>query len=843
VNEDARAAARRAFGNVMQAKECFYESGRWLWWDHFWRDVRYGARAFRKSPGFTTVAILTLALGIGANAVIFSLVNTFLLRPLPIRDPEQVWAIHQGKQSDSSYSQSMSYPNYKDLRDRNQVLTGMSVYRFDPMSLSHNGKNERVWGYLVSENYFDVLGVRPALGRSFLPEDGMAPNTHPVVVLNYRTWLRRFDGDPAILDSSIMINGRTFAVVGVAPPEFTGTESLFTPEFWIPSMMQEWIEGYNGFTSRGDGQWLAFGRLKPGVTQQQAQAQLNSVAQQLGKEYPGPDDGMALRLNPPGLVEPGLRRAVIAFSLALSLMVGLVLAITCTNFASLLLARGAHRRKEIALRLAMGATRLRVARQLLTESLLLSVLGAASGLFLGAFLIRLAEAAVPSLDFALTLDLRMDWRVVTFVVALALLTGIAFGLLPALYTSQPDVLGTLKEELSWGRRRSWLRGGLVAMQVALSSILLVTAGLTIRSLQHTEALGPGFDPNQALTLSVDLGLQGYDEARGRNFYHQLMQATRTLPGVKSVGLIRSLPLGLEYSTTGVYPDGRPEPHANAMPSACYESTSPGYFAAMGIPLMAGRDFSEADTAKSSGVAIINETLAQQFWPGENPIGKRLHSGNTGSNALEVVGVAKNGKYQTLGELPSLMIYYPLSQVYSSDAALVARTNFDPKLVIASVRNEVLRLDPNLPIYEAKTLEEHMKLPLFPLHAGAVVVGSFSLLAMILAAIGIYGLMAYSVAQRTQEIGIRMALGARTWDVWSMVLSQGLIIVAVGIACGLLGSIALSKIIASLLYGISATDPLAFALSLLLLASAALAACFFPARRATKIDPVAAIKCL
>jgi macrolide transport system ATP-binding/permease protein len=841
--EEARAAARRAFGNVTQAEERFYESGRWLWLDHFWQDVRYGARTLRKSPGFTTVALVTIALGIGSNAVIFSLVSAVLLRPLPIRHPEQVWAIHQGKQNDPSYSQSMSYPNYKDLRDRNQALTDMAVYRFDPMSLSHNGRNERVWGYLVSENYFDVLAVRPVLGRTFLPEDGSAPNAHPVVVLDYRTWQRRFDADTAIVGHSIMINGRSFTIVGVAPPEFTGTESVFTPEFWIPSMMQEWIEGYNGLMSRGDGQWFAFGRLKPGVTPPQAQALLNSVVQQLGKEYPGPDDGLALHLNPPGLVEPDLRNAVIAFSLALSLMVGLVLAITCTNLASLLLARGAHRRKEIAVRLAIGATRLRVTGQLLTESLLLSGLGAGLGLLLGAFLIQLTKAAVPSLDFALTLDLRMDWRVIGFVVALALLTAIAFGLFPALFASRPDLLGTLKDELTWGRRRSWLRGGLVAMQVALSSILLITAGLTVRSLQHTQALGPGFNPNHALTLSVDLGLQGYDEARGRNFYQRLLQATRALPGVESVGLIRSLPLGLEYSTTGVYPDGRPEPHANEMPSACYENISPGYFAAMGIPLLAGRDFSDVDTAKSSGVAIINETLAQQFWPGENPIGKRLRSGNTGANPLEVVGVAKNGKYQTLGELPSLIVYYPISQVYSSDAALVARTSVEPKSMIASVRSEVSKLDPNLPVYEAKTLQEHMNLPLFPLHAAAVAIGSFGLLAMILAAIGIYGLMAYSVARRTQEIGIRMALGARARDVWTMVLREGLIIVALGIACGLLGAIALSKIVASLLYGVSATDPLAFALSLLLLAAVALVACFFPARRATKVDPVAAIKCL
>jgi predicted permease len=837
--EEARKSAEQHFGNSGYLKDLSWDQRGGGFFEILGQDLRFGARQLVRSPGFTFVALISLTLGIGANAVIFSLVSTCLLRPLPITHPERVFAIYQGKRNDPSYSQSMSYPNYKDLRDRNQVLSAMAVYRFAPMSLSHNGANERVWGYLVSENYFDLLGVRPFLGRTFLPEEGGAPNAHPVAAISYGCWQRRFASDPAIVGNPIMINGHSFSVVGVAPPNFTGTESVFTPEFWIPSMMQEWIESSNGTEFRGNGQWLAVGRLKSGIAVAQAQAQLNAVAQQLEKEYPGTDEGMSLRLAPPGLVDPNLRSAVIAFTGALMLTVVLVLMIACSNLASLLLARSAQRRKEIAVRMAIGATRFRLTRQLLTESLMLSVIGAAFGLLLGSFLMRLAQASLPSTDFALTLDLRMDWRVVFFVVSLALLTGIGFGLVPALYASRPDVVSTLKEDALGGARKARLRSVLVVLQVALSFVLLITAGLTVKSLRHTEGLGPGFDPNHAVTVSMDLGLQGYDPQKGRIFYRQLLQRVRALPGVQTAGLIRSLPLGLDASTTNVYPDGRPEPRAEDLPSAFYENISPGYFSAMAIPILAGRDFADSDAQKSAGVVIVNETLAQQFWPGENPIGKRLHSGN--SSVLEVVGVAKNGKYQTLGETPGLIVYYPLEQVYEPNAALVVRTDLDANAAIASVRSEVRNLNPTLPVYEAKTLHDHMRLALFPLHVGAVAVGSFALLALILAAIGIYGVMAYSVAQRTQEIGIRMALGARAIDVWKMVLRQGIILTAIGMFCGLLFALGLSRIVASLLYGVSATDPLTFLLIALLLAAVALLASFLPARRATKVDPVMAIK--
>jgi predicted permease len=841
--EEARRNAERHFGNSGYIKDVSWDVRGGGVLEVLWQDLRFGARQLRRSPGFTFVALVSLGLGIGANAAIFSLINTFLLRPLPIAHPEQVFAIHQGKQKDPSYSQSMSYPNYRDIRDRNEVLAAMAVFRFDPMSLSHNGNNERVWGYLVSGNYFDVLGVRALLGRTFTADEDRTPNSHPVAVLSYGCWQRRFGSAREIVGGAIKINGHDFTAIGVAPPGFFGTESVFTPEFWVPSMMQQWIESGNGLEERGDGQWLPFGRLKPGINPAQATAQLNTVAQQLARENPDIDDGMAIKLTPPGLVDPSVRSAVIAFSGALMLTVLLVLLLACTNLASLLLARAVHRRKEIAVRMAIGATRFRLARQLLTESLMLSLIGAALGLAIGDVLMQVTRASIPRTDFALTLDLRTDWRVVGFVLALAVLTGIAFGLVPAVHASRPDVVSTLKEDIGGGRRRAWLRSALVVAQVALSFVLLIAAGLTVRSLQHAERLGPGFDANNAVSMSVDLGLQGYDEEKGQIFYRQLIERVRALPRVQAAGLIRSLPLGLEYSSTSVYPEGQPQPRAEEMPSAMYENVSPGYFPAMSISLVGGRDFAESDTAKSPRVVIVNETMAAKFWPGENPVGKHLYSGNTGKTPDEVVGVARNGKYFSLGEIPPLVIYYPLAQVYASNAALVVRTSDDPQAAISRVRSQVQELDPLLPVYEVKTLKEHMRLALFPLHAGAVAVGSFGLLAMILAAIGIYGVMAYTVDQRRQEIGIRMALGARASDVWKMVLKQGVIMTAIGMVLGLICAIGLSGIVASLLYGVSATDAQTFLLISVLLAAVALVACFVPAWRATEVDPVAVIRSL
>jgi len=836
--EEARRSAEKSFGNSGYIKDVSWDARGGGLMEKIWQDLRFGLRQLRRTPGFTSVALLSLALGIGANAAIFSLISTVLLRPLPIAHPEGVYNVDQGKQKEPSYSQSISYPNFKDVRDRNQVMEGMAAYRFAPMSVSHGGSNERVWGYLATGNYFDLLGVQAVMGRVFTNADDDVPAAHPVVVLSYGCWQRRFGADPNIVSSTIKINGHSFTAIGVTAPGFTGTESIFTPEFWVPSLMQEWIENQQGWKYRGNGQWRAFGRLKRGIRRDQAIARLNAVAQQLAREYPDTDNEMALTLSPPGLIEPDVRSAVIAFTGALMLTVLLVLLIACTNLASLLLARATQRRKEIAVRMALGATRARLTWQLLTESLALAVIGAAIGLAIGAAIMAVAEASLPRTDFALTMDLRMDWRVVSFVVGLAILTGIGFGLVPALHASRPEVVSALKEETG-ARRRVWLRSVLVVLQVALSFVLLIAAGLTVRSLQHTQTLGPGFDANNALTVSVDLGLQGYSQAKGEGFYRQLAERVRSLPGVTAAGFIARLPLGLDNSSTGASADTQSQGRPEDMSSTYYETVTPGYFTAMGIPLVAGRDFTDADTDKSVGVAIVNETLARRFWPGQDAIGKRLRTGVT--NPVQVVGVAKNGKYASLGETPALVVYYPVEQIYEPAAALVVRTKMDPQATIASVRGEVLKLDPTLPIYEAKTLNEHMKLALFPLHAAAIAVGSFAVLAMILAAIGIYGVMAYSVGQRTQEIGIRMALGAKTADVWRMVLRQGVVITAAGMILGVIGAIGVSSVVANLLVGVSATDPLTFLLITLLLAAVAVAACFIPARRATKVDPVMAIR--
>jgi predicted permease len=837
--EEARRSAERHFGNSGYIQDLSWDERGGGIVETIWQDLRFGFRQLRKNPGFTVVALLSLALGIGANAVIFSLISTVLLRPLPIAHPEQVFAVHQIKLRNSD-PQSMSYRNYKDVRDRNQSLSGMAVYRFAPTSVSHNGSNERIWGYLVSGNYFDVLGVRPLLGRTFTAEEDRTVDANPVMVLSYGCWQRRFGGDPKIAGKSVLVNNHSFTVLGVARPEFSGTESIFAPEFWIPSMMQPWIEPqFNGLEERGDGQWFAFGRLKPGVTTVQAKAQLNEVAAQLGKEYPDQDEGMGFLLTPPGLVVPSLRSAVIAFSGALMLTVTLVLLIACTNLACLLLARSAQRRKEIAVRLAIGATRARLTRQLLTESVLLSLTGGALGLALGFFLMRTAQAAIPATDFGLILDLRLDWRVVCFVGSLALLTGIGFGLIPSLQASRANVVSTLQENTTGSRRRVWLRSALVTMQVALSLVLLITAGLTVRSLRHAEELGPGFNPDHAVILSMDLGLQGYEETKGQSFYRQIVERVRALPGVQGAVLANTLPLSLDVSTTSVYPEGQAKPPASEMPEAIYKQVGPGYFKTMETLLVGGRDFSENDKDGGPGVVIVNETIAQRFWPEQNAVGKRLVNGNSG--LVEVVGVARNGLYRNYGEPPQLVIFFPLTQRYSANAVLVVRTMADAKSAIAAVRSEVQKLDPTLPFYDAKTLAEHLDVPLFPLQAAVAAVGSFGVLALILAAIGIYGVMAFSVSQRTQEIGIRMALGANAADVWRMVLRHGFTITAVGMAIGLFCAFGLSRILANLLYGVSATDPMIFLLISLLLSAVALAACFIPARRATKVDPVIAIK--
>ncbi|MBI3653987.1 MAG: ABC transporter permease [Acidobacteria bacterium] len=810
-----------------------------------WQDLRYGARLLRKNPGFSLIALLSLTLGIGATTAIFSLVNTVLLRPLPVEQPHQLQALNV--QSKGGSMAAFSYPNYVDFRDRNEVLAGIYASRITPMGLSHNGNNERIWGYEVSGNYFQVLGVQAVKGRMFTSEEDRVPLANPLAVLSYGCWQRRFASDPDIIGNKVIINGHSFQIIGVAPPGFVGTELIFLPEVWVPMTMQEWIEPGNAWLERRSTQNIfVTGRLKPEVSREQAEASLNLLSQQLGQEYPNENEGLSIVLTQPGFVLPNIRDAFVSFSTILLATVALVLLIACTNIASLMLARATKRRKEIAIRLSLGASRAQLIHQLLTESLLLSLLGGAAGLLLAIWIIELVVAFKPPVDFPITIDLQMDWRVLLFSLLLSLGTSLLFGFIPALQATKSQVVSALKDETTiGGYRRSKLRSSLVVLQIALSLVLLIAAGLALRSLQHLQTMNPGFATENGLIMSFDLGLQGYDQVKGKRFEQQIIERVRALPGVRSAALTDLLPLSGNYSGNTVYVEGQPPVRGAEVPSAMVSSVSADYFSTMEIALLAGRSFTEQDNDKASQVAIVNESFVRRLIPElgsvQEAIGKRFSFQGVAGPFIQIVGVTGDGKYWTIGEAPQPFAYSPLLQSYNASVSLVVRTSVEPRSLISAIRQEFQTLDETLPVFSVKTLTEHMGFSLFPARVAALLLGSFGLLALLLAAIGIYGVMAYSVAQRTREIGIRMALGAQAGEVLKMVLKQGVTLALLGVSLGLLAALAVTQLMSSVLYGVSATDLLTFVLVSALLTGVAMVACLVPARRAAKVDPMIALR--
>jgi predicted permease len=806
------------------------------------RDVRYGLRMLWKSKGFTLIAVLSLALGIGANTAIFSLVNTVLLRPLPVARPEQLVEIYGTLHNGADYT-IQSYLNYKDYKERTgEVFDGVLAYRFVPLSLSSRGTSERVWGYLVSGNYFDVLGVRPALGRGFTPEEDKTPGAQAVAVMSYGCWQQKFAADPGIVGRAVTLNGRTFTIVGVAPKGFNGTEVAYAPELYVPMMMAHEIEpGSDWLESRDSDNIFVIARLKEGVSVAQAESVVRSVTLDLAREYPQENEGRGARLLTPGLFIPEIRNSVISFASVLMGVVGLVLLLACVNLANLLLARATERRKEIAVRLAIGASRATIIRQLLIESLLLSLAGGVVGLLLAAWITDIITSVKMPTDIALLIDLKMDWRVLLFTLGVSVLTGVVFSLLPALQSSRPDLVPALKDEASMGGfRRSRLRNVLVVAQVALSLVLLVCAGLIVRSLQAAQAMRPGFNPENAVSLSFDVGLQGYDEERGRAFQKDALERARQTPGVKSAALVTSLPLSLDYSYTTIYVEGQAPVSSSQLPVAVPNTVSPGYFQTMEIALR-GRDFTEQDDKKETRYAIVNETFARKFFPGQDAIGRRFNFNGPEQPFWEVIGVAADGKYNTLGEEPKAAFYRPLLRDYNTSVSLVARTNVEPQTAIAALRREIQSLDPTLPLYGVKTLTEHMQMPLFPARTAAVVLGSFGLMALLLAAIGIYGVMSYVVAGRIREIGVRMALGAQRRDVLRLIVGQGMLLALVGLVAGVVLAFLAANMLTTMLYGVGAADPLTYTVVAALLAAVALLACYVPALRATRVDPMIALR--
>lgn len=804
------------------------------------QDIRFGFRQLMKQPGFAVLAIISMALGIGANTSIFSLVDTALLRPLAVKEPSQLLELYGTLQNGAEWS-LQSYPNYKEYRDRNTVFSGLCVYRVVVSSLTVNNSSQRVWGYLVSGNYFDVLGVKPILGRSFLPEEDQTLGSHPVAVISYNCWQRRFSGDPAVVGKTVQFNTRPFTIIGVAPKGFIGTEVAYDPEMFVPVMMAKTIEpGSTWLEKRDSNNLFTVGRLKPGVSFAQAKVALETLSAKLAQDYPE-NVGFGIRLGKPGLFIPDIANSVFAFTALLAAVGALVILLACVNLANLLLARATERRREIAVRLAIGASRRRLVRQLLTESLLISLSGGAAGVLLSAAINGAVRSIRLPSDITLLFDLRTDWRVLTFALLLSIATGILFSLIPALQSSRPQLVPALKDESSMaGFRRSRMRNFLVIAQISLSLVLLISAGLIVRGLQAAQKMRPGFNPENAVAISFDVSLQGYDEERGRAFQKRVLERARALPQIEIAALTDNLPLGLNYNSSGIYIEGTEFTGASNLPIAIPIDSGPGYFDAMGIPLR-GRDFRDDENKKENRVAIVNETFAKKFLKGQDPIGKRFNWHGPKDPFFEIIGTVPDGKYNSLGEDAKPAVYTPFYRDYTGLVTLVARTHSDPRQVLNALRAEVKKLDPSISIYAAKTLKEHLGTSLFPARMAAIALGSFGVLALILAAVGIYGVMSHVVAGRTREIGLRMALGAQLSDVQKLILKQGMFLAAIGSVCGLVIAFGGARMMKSLLYGISTSDPITFASVALLLFGIAFLACWVPARRASRVEPMIALR--
>ncbi len=802
-----------------------------------------------KSPGFALVAVISLALGIGANTAIFSVVDHVLVRTLPVSEPERMVTL-AGRDEKGRTDNSFSYPIYVDYRDQNDVFAGLIAWNETPINLSEGGQTERVPGVIVSGNYFDVLGVSPALGRVFLPEEDRSMETHPVAVVSYGLWQRRFGGDPKLAGKSIILNGYKFTVIGVAPAEFTGVMRGASPEIYVPMMMmaQAWPTRKNSDLNNRGFSWLdLMGRLKPGVTREQAQEVMTNISGRIEKVYPG-FTWPQIVLADGSRGETGMARDLSTPLLLLMSIVALLLLIACANVANLLLARASARSKEIAVRLAMGASRGRLIRQLMTESLLLSIIGGVVGVLIAVWLSDLLAAYSPPTGASSSplLDGRLDLRVLGFTVLLSLVTGVIFGLAPALQSSKPDLVTALKEvtaALGQGRRRLTLRNLLIMAQVALSLVVLICAGLCVRSLRNLQSIDAGFEPAKVLVMSVNLAMNGYKPEQGRQFYAQLLERVSALPGVESASYARNVLLGGSGMRLSVNIEGHTPPPGQVI-NLDLNIVGPEYCRTMKMPLMRGRDFTARDVAGAPRVVIVNETTARAYWPNQEPIGKHIILGSPGGGqpeVVEVIGVVRDSRYRSLTDPVRPAMLLPTGQHYSADLSLYVRAAGDPKSLIEAVRREVRALDRQLPVYRVRTLEEQKSNSLYSERVTALLLTAFGVMALLLAAMGIYGVMAYSVNQRTREIGIRMALGAQRNDVMRLVLRQGMLMVGSGIVLGLAGTIASTRLIKSFLYGLSATDPITFAVVALLLTFIALLACYVPAKRAAKVDPMVALR--
>jgi predicted permease len=806
------------------------------------QDLKFGLRMLAKKPGFTAVAVLTLALGIGANSTIFSWINSTLLNPIPgVTHTSDLVTVMRGERSEHP-SPPFSYLDYLDLRNHTQSFSGLLGYHDDFMSLTGTDNPERIYGALATANYFDVLGVHPILGRGFLPAEEQRYGGGPVVVISEALWRAHFASDRSIIGKTIQINRYLYTIVGVAPPDFQGCKTGLRTDVWIPLGMDSFVWGPKRPDDRG-AFWLnVLGRLKPGVDRRQAEGELDLLMQQIVASSRNVDRGPSQITLDPLWRSPFGANVYLYKTLPMLLaLAAALLLLACANVANLLLVRSVTRRREVALRLAMGASRWRLIRQLWVEALLLALAGGALALELTTWTAGTFAAFVPSTSIPLTLNGHVNLGVILATLAVSIFTALVFGILPALRTSSLAPIAVLKEEagtISGGIHKSRLSSTLVVAQISLSLLLLICAGLFIRSLQNAQRLDPGFDPNHVLLASYELGgPAGYTKAQGLAFDRQLLTKLESLPGVESVALADFSPLNFTLHSDYVYPDGYvPQPHESMEISRAI--VSPNYFRTMRTPLVAGREFTDQDGEKSQLVAIVNQEFCDRYWPGQDAIGKRFNNYGVWFN---VVGVARNGKYRRLVYAPEPLIFLSLLQVYRGQVTIHARVSGDPAACASAVEKTVHELNADLPVFDVITLRSSMQLgSIFERLAGTFA-GAFGLLALILAAVGLYGVIAYTTRQRTHEIAIRLALGAQRGDVFRLVLGRGLLLTVGGLAVGIAGSLALTRYLQSVLYGVTATDVLTYAAVALLLCLVSLVACYIPARRATKIDPMTALK--
>jgi predicted permease len=809
-----------------------------------WQDIRYSARMIAKAPGFAALAIVTLALGIGANTTIFSWINSTLLNPVPgLEKPNEVVSLTLNKFGDTPLG--FTYPDIEALREGQQSFTGIAACNFATMSLTGKGKPERVSGMVASANYFDVLGVRPVVGRGFLPEEDEKPGGAPVAVISYRLWQTHFGANPDIVGQVIDINEHPYTIVGVTPAAFQGSQTGVRTEIWVPIMMEEQVTPGGDLLHDHHYFWLlAFGRLKPGVTLAQAQAEMTLRLKPEVKNYPEEHRGKdSVTVYPLWRNPFGLNIFMSILLPALMAIAGLVLLLACTNVANLMLVKSMGRRREMAIRMSLGASRWRLVRQLLVESLMLALAGGGIALLITVWTEGSLMSFLPvTADIPLSLTIRADRAVLLATMVISILTGVIFGILPALRSSREAPIAVLKEDagsVSGGMGKARLASGLVVAQISLSLLLLICAGLFIRSVRNAQQINPGFNSHNVLIATFDLFSAGYTEEKGVEFDRQLLAKLEALPGARSVMLTNRVPLAFGGGSTSVNPEGYVA-KANESMEIANAIITPKYFQTLQIPLAEGRDFTPEDTKSSQRVVIVSQTFVNRYWPNQEAIGKKLNSDYT-HEWFTVVGVARDSKVNGLTEKPVPFLYLPLYQIYRPQMMICMRVDGDPLTFSRSVEKTTHELNANVAVFDVTTLEFRDQISSFGQRVAGTFVGAFGLLALVLAAVGIYGVTAYTTRQRTHEIGIRVALGASREDVFRLVLGHGLRLMLTGVGVGLVLSFALTRFLSGLLLGVTSTDALTFASVAILLCAVALFACFIPARRAMRVDPIVALR--